>query len=196
MSPARPPEGPGCPGEGRLAAYLDGDLAPGDHERVGRHTAACEACSAWLDAASPTRLFARLREAPEPEDLWESIWPGVAAALTPRRSAWDRLWAGLVPSRPRRWAAWAAPALALLVIAVWLGPRLGAPPEAGPDGARLAVQSVQAAPQVTEVPEPAGREFVYLSNPDAEITRILLSDEGLGEVQLTMIVDAGFEGEL
>lgn len=71
----------------QLSDYLDGDLGPDEHRRLGVHLAACAGCTGLL--ADLQRVLARaqaLEDRPPRHDLW----PGVAAAI------------GAAPPRTRR----------------------------------------------------------------------------------------------
>src|SRR5206468_7903883 len=48
-----------------LEAYLDGDLPPGEADRVRRHLEACSACAAELSLAA--RIQGELRALPQPD---------------------------------------------------------------------------------------------------------------------------------
>ncbi|RPJ42746.1 MAG: hypothetical protein EHM19_09960 [Candidatus Latescibacterota bacterium] len=98
---------------GRLQAFADGELSPGEAERVRAHSAACPACARAL--AEIESVNAALN-AYEETRLPPSIWPGLAERLERRRPFF---W-----SVPFAVGASAAAAAGLL-IGLWLGSAAG-----------------------------------------------------------------------
>ena len=161
----------GCPQRVVLMGYLEGQLPRLEHEAVRSHVHDCPQCQAYLEEIEPTRLFTPLAEPQTPPELWRSVWPAVQAEMRPRG-----LRAFLEALKPR--LQWLAPATAsALVAALCLG-----------------LLSHTEAPTPPVVAKSIVQDFKYLSNTEAGITHILLSDEEYGTVQLTMIVDPSFEG--
>ena len=168
-----------CPARSRLEAYLAGTLPRSEHSELRQHAGACASCRAQLEAMAPTRVFLTLRDRQAPPDLWQALWPAVAQSIAhpaaqPRRSWPAGWWASLR-------LAWLAPAAVSAALCVLILQQVGAG-GSGPAPARQPVALARAG------------EFVYLSNPQAEVTHILVPDEEYGLVQLTMIVDPGLEG--
>ena len=91
--------------ETRLDAWLDGDLAPGEHEAVAAHLAGCPACAALHTDLVALRERARAapREVAPPPAVWEAV-ARVASHESRGRS-------------PAPWRPWllAAAAVALVV---------------------------------------------------------------------------------
>jgi hypothetical protein len=91
----------------RLSEYLDGELSQDELRSLEHHVAQCESCARTLRELRAVRAAAReLTDRAPPRDLW----PGVRAALAPRRRR------PLLPI-----AALALVAAAALVL--WLWPR-------------------------------------------------------------------------
>jgi anti-sigma factor RsiW len=99
-----------CWSEGNLRAYHDGELPPGDMERVSAHLAECASCEALADeiAGRASRVAALIGALPEPEQV---VW-------IPRRATAVR--------RASRRAQWAAAAMVLaagLALILWMVPQ-------------------------------------------------------------------------
>jgi len=159
----------------RLRSYLDGELGREEHGLVAAHVLACAACAEAARGAEPTRLFSRLSARATPAGLWEDLWPAVERELRARPRPAPRP-AFLSWRHPR--LAWLAPVAVAAAVALisWLGLR-----PAGVEKASRPADTV-------------AEGFVYLTNPDAQVTHILMPDEEHGAVQLTMVVDKGLEG--
>ncbi|MGD9145631.1 MAG: zf-HC2 domain-containing protein [Anaerolineae bacterium] len=71
--------------EERLSAYLDGELAPGEHEAVERHLATCQACQWDLDTLQTTvQWMGELPTVPLPRVFT------IPAPAQPERTPWRR----------------------------------------------------------------------------------------------------------
>lgn len=111
---------------GRLQAFADGELSPGEAARVRAHSAACPSCARAL--AEIESVYGALAADKETQGL-PSIWPGVAERLERRRPFF-----GSVPFTVGASAA----AAAGLLIGLWLGSAAGlAGGQAAPAGEAL-----------------------------------------------------------
>ena len=172
----------GCPAPERLRSFVALELAGPDESYLRRHLAHCPACTGAVQALELSFLFA-LRPA---RTLAPEAWTGVEQALReailasprqPSRTAFaERLFAGF-----RRAAA---PALAATLLVV-LGFGFFAPGAPSP-----AVKPVAVAADASTM----ATSFVYLSNPEARVTHLLVGGgHDRAPVQLTLVVDEGLE---
>lgn len=108
----------------RLSEYLDGELAPAEHDAVADHLANCAGCRSTLDGLrAVVSEAASLRDAPPARDLWSGIAARLAAGdplgtrmLSPFRRAISSRLSFTLPQL-------AAAALALMVLSgtlVWM----------------------------------------------------------------------------
>jgi hypothetical protein len=111
-----------------------GELGPADRERFDRHVASCPACAAEYASLRATLELMDERRRPEPgPEFWSGYWERLS-----RRMLWEAIEEGRRPSlagrlagaldRLPRWSLQAAGAAALLLIGVFIGGRLIAPP--------------------------------------------------------------------
>jgi hypothetical protein len=164
-----------CPARSALRNWLAGDLPGAEHDALKLHFDGCGRCRSLADELEPTRLFAALGEPAPPPGLWGDIWPDVEAAIKPRSGFWAGLAAGL---RGGGRLSFLAPALAGLVLVVL--------------GYGIVTRDLPGA-EPWQRADAVAAEFVYLSNPDAKVTHILLPDAERGTVQVTMVVDSRFK---
>jgi anti-sigma factor RsiW len=112
----------------KLQAWLDGELPAADAREVRRLVERDPDAAALARELKLTRQWLAAGETlhPVPESR-EFYWAQIARHLTPRESATPAVWQPAFDWR--RWLAWLAPAAAALVLlGVWLLPRL-APPQ-------------------------------------------------------------------
>jgi hypothetical protein len=173
----------GCPPREGLDALLDLRLDAAEEALLRAHARHCPSCREGLRELSPSWLFTAVDRPPLPDEAWGEVLAAVRreVARSPRpRSPWRRLVARLE-------AMAEAPGLAAL--------RHAAPATLG----ALALVALSAA-LVSRSPSPVERlakrvdkreeGFVYLSNPDARVTHVVLAGpEGDPPIQLTMVVD-------
>lgn len=77
----------------KIQAYLDGELAPADRERVLAHLEDCAACRREVDDLN--RLFTTVEQAQQAPTL-APIWPALAERLLERRRpVWSWSYRGL-----------------------------------------------------------------------------------------------------
>jgi hypothetical protein len=168
-----------CPTPVQWKAWLDGETGMREHRSLAAHLRACEGCSETLRRIEPTTVFAGQTSAEAPEGLWEQLWPAVSRVVSaePRRApGWFQR---LLSPAPR--LGWLAPSLACLALVVlWVGFLSGPHP---PPAALTAMDAV-------------ATDFTNLSNPEAEVSHLLLPDQGRGVIQLTMVVDSRLEEAL
>ncbi len=163
-----------APTPDELIAYMDGELSPGEEERLqNRLVLDSEAMHAVLDLADPTRLDAA-EGADPPVPTWESIRARLEA---PEESA-------AVPRLPARSVGvhpayrWAVAALVLLVVG--LGARVGQLRRIGPPAApRINVFHWELLPIDASSPRDAGAEHVVTPAPGTPLVLVLhLGDRG------------------
>lgn len=95
-----------CYEDGRLAAYLDGELGPEERAETAAHVSACEECSASVERLQADRAFAA-------ETLGKLQPSAEIVPLEPRRAARR----STAPPHRWRWAHITAAAVAVLVVA-------------------------------------------------------------------------------
>lgn len=116
-----------------IEAYY-GELGPGDREELDRHVASCPECAAGLAALRSTLGLMDGRERTDPgAEFWDGYWDRLS-----RRMLWESIDEDRQPSLVRRfvgslaalprWSYQAAGAAALLLIGIFIGGRLVAPP--------------------------------------------------------------------
>lgn len=130
-----------------LSARLDGELSPGEIDRLGAHLAVCPRCRALeADLAAMERLWRELPPVPAPPDLGRRIQAAVAA---------DNV-IPIVPSKYRRHSSrrrrWAASAAVLAVILLGAGGLGLLRSGGGPESAAPAAASLQTAPDLAGAP--------------------------------------------
>ncbi|MBP1770119.1 MAG: hypothetical protein H6P96_737 [Candidatus Aminicenantes bacterium] len=116
-----------------IEAYY-GELEPGDREELDRHVASCPECAAELASLRSTLGLMDGRERTDPgAEFWDGYWDRLS-----RRMLWESIDEDRKPSLVRRfvrslaalprWSYQAAGAAALLLIGIFIGGRLIAPP--------------------------------------------------------------------
>jgi len=103
----------------RLEEFLDGELAPAEHEQVNAHLITCADCSAGYAALTAEQdLFARYdREVEVPPFLWTRVAAHTVAENAPQNRPWRALLAGMFGTPSKSFAG----AIALLLIAIAVG---------------------------------------------------------------------------
>jgi hypothetical protein len=120
----------------RLIEAYYGELGPGDREELDRHVASCPECAAEFAALRSTLGLMDGRERTDPgAEFWNGYWDRLS-----RRMLWESIDEDRRPSLVRRflrslaalprWSYQAAGAAALLLIGIFIGGRLIAPPGA------------------------------------------------------------------
>ncbi len=176
----------------QLSQFLDGDLAPDEHQRPATHLQACVACEALL--GDLRRVLARaqaLEDRPPRHDLW----PGVAAAIGAAPPAQRRIQFSV----PMLLAA----SIALMVlsggtVAYVMGPGMHPMP--------MAVESIAVAPTATLAASPTERGYdaairslesqLTAAEPRLDTTTVRvvrqkldLIDRAIGEAQQALAAD-------
>jgi hypothetical protein len=125
-----------CPNETQIAAYVDNQLALGQHQHLEAHLAECQFCRSQVTS------LARLQDAPAPVEGLETLVP-LARELATKE-------AGRAIAAPWRWAPAAALAVCLVLGAGLLlrQPKLGLSPPKSPTvlSATVTSQATPAAP--------------------------------------------------
>ena len=140
-----------CPDEERLAAYVDGHLAPEAQEHLERHLVGCDFCLGQVG------FLLRQPEAAMPADVPEALLRR-ASALTEERAGF--------PARPMlRWGTAAVAAACLvLVLATNLRRQIPVPPEPSSPAAPVApIPSTRSAPTAQPSPPRAVRSLGKVS---------------------------------
>lgn len=145
---------------GRLSAYLDGELPPGEHHEVRMHLEGCQECLAVWDRIQHADRLART---PEAVDVPPTIWAKVEARVSrrPRPSGWVvhplRLFRGVSDATWRRYPV--ATAASAAVLALILVQRL--PPDATLSAEGILALSEQALAKVVRPGEIFHRRWAY-----------------------------------
>ena len=133
----------------QLSAFLEGDLARVERERIETHLADCDACVSELHGLRRTRNLLRSLPAPEPP-------PGLADAVLSRLRA-EESRPGLLARMSSWWAdfsevGWPAPiaaaAVALVAVGVFQGSDVGLVWGTDPGAAQVA-DALGAAPEIS-----------------------------------------------
>jgi hypothetical protein len=176
-----------CPSPDVLERFLGLDLSPGAERAVREHLADCAVCAEISLREDPLRIFLAAPRLTLPGPAWDDVLCRVRAeveAAPRRRRLLDRFLDGqrAWPAVPRLAGVFAA-ALALVLLSL--------PPLAPGDAARP--RHVQWHRPGADKPGMAAG-FVYLSNPAAEVTHVLVTGAGdEAAIELTMIVDENLD---
>jgi len=156
-----------------LAAYLDGELSPGEEERLqNRLVLDSEAMQTVLDLVDPTRLDAAAGADP-PVPTWQSIRARLNAPEEPEVPRWPAWRAGVHPAY-----RWAVAALLLLVVGLgaWIAQLRRVSSPASP---RLNVFHWEILPIDASLPRDAGAEHEVTQAPGTPMVLVLhLGDRG------------------
>ena len=166
-----------CPGEDALAGLLDLTLPPAAEAEVRAHLRGCRTCRSALAGREPSFVFATLPLRTLPEAEWGPVMRRVRAEVAAHpRSGLGGWWA--LFGRSQRLLGLGAPALAAALLVL------------------LSLTLLKPAPleKTGTEAETFARGFVYLSNPEAEVTHVLVGGQpGEAPTQLTMVIDATLE---